>query len=237
MSVLLLVRHGQATFGLGTYDRLSEHGQQQARRLAEVLTERGVTVDRIIAGDLERQRETAEIIASTLGGGLTVQIDPGWNEYDHMPLIARVKPMYRKQWLMVADLARTGNPNRRLQEIIDQALEQWVGDDSAEHPPANEQGDGEATETFSQYRSRIDRALLTASEQSGTTLVVSSAGTITAAIAPLIGLPDTAWPGMHRVMVNTSMTKVVRGQRGLSFISFNEHGHLEGVPGLSITYR
>ncbi len=32
------------------------------------------------------------------------------------------------------------------------------------------------------------------------------------------------------------MTKIVRGQRGITLVSFNEHGHLEGVPGLRITY-
>ena len=241
MSVILLVRHGQATFGLGTYDRLSEHGQLQASRLAEVLSERGIQVDRIISGDLERQRETAEILASGLGGGLSVGIDPGWNEYDHLPLIARVKPMYRKHWFMVADLARTRDPNRRLQEIIDEALTRWVDDDAgaaeatdalvaADMPDAD-------TETFTQYRERIQRSLDTVAAQSGTTVVVSSAGTITAGVAPLFGLPASAWTDLHRVMVNTSVTKVVHGQRGLSLISFNEHGHLEGVPGLKITYR
>lgn len=278
MSVVLLVRHGQANFGLGTYDRLAEHGQAQVRRLAEVLGTRGVKVDRIISGDLDRQRETAEILASVLGGGLPVGIDPGWNEYDHMPLIARVKPMYKKHWLMVADLARTGNPNRRLQEIIDTALMRWVAEDEpsvrqplpvldsegvadpaiAEAQAIVDPRNGEVllrpeggvhemdlpedtasldVESFSAYRRRIDASLEAASAQSGTSIVVSSAGTITAAIAPLIGIPSSAWPSLHRVMVNSSVTKVVRGQRGISLISFNEHGHLEGVPGLQITYR
>ncbi|MDQ8044437.1 MAG: histidine phosphatase family protein [Solirubrobacteraceae bacterium] len=281
MSVLILVRHGQATFGMGTYDRLSDHGQAQARRLGEVLNLRGVKVDRIVSGDLDRQRETAEILSSSLGGRPTA-IDPAWNEYDHMPLIARVKPMYRKHWLMVADLARTGNPNRRLQEIIDKALLHWVaqdarpedaatalrlaaqvdaGDDEGpdeaaqavidprdgsvvRRPPAGDHeldlpaapaGDG--VETFTQYNDRITAALDATSQQSGTTLVVSSAGTIAAAIAPLIGIPSHRWPGLHRVMVNTSVTKVVRGQRGISLISFNDHGHLEGAPGVKVTYR
>ncbi len=234
MSVVLLVRHGQANFGLGTYDQLSEHGQLQARRLAEVLASRGISVDRIVSGDLERQRETADALASVLGGGLTARIDPSWNEYDHMPLIARVKPMYRKHWLMVADLARTGDPNRRLQEIIDTALQRWVEVDGEGDSP---EAPADGVETFSTYSARAQQALDAVSTQSGTSIVVSSAGTITAAIAPLIGIPPSAWPALHRVMVNTSVTKVVRGQRGLSFISFNDHGHLEGVPGVKITYR
>ncbi len=239
MSVVLLVRHGQANFGLGTYDRLSEHGQEQARRLGQVLVKRGLTVDRVIAGDLERQRETAELVARELGGGLTVGIDPRWNEYDHLPLIARVKPMYRKHWLMVADLARSGNPNRRLQEILDEALAQWVADEAT---PGGEAGADRADrapddETFGDYRRRIDAALDAVSSQAGVSVVVSSAGTIAAAVAPLLGVPIAGWPNLHRVMVNSSLTKVVRGRRGLSLISFNEHGHLEGAPGLAITYR
>lgn len=234
MSVVLLVRHGQANFGLGTYDQLSDHGQLQARRLAEVIAGRGITVDRIVSGDLERQRETADAIADVLGGGLAARIDPSWNEYDHLPLIARVKPMYRKHWLMVADLARTGDPNRRLQEIIDTALQRWV---DADQHGAPQDPPGDDVETFAAYSARAQQALETVSEQAGTSIVVSSAGTITAAIAPLIGIPSSAWPALHRVMVNTSVTKVVRGQRGLSFISFNDHGHLEGVPGVKITYR
>jgi broad specificity phosphatase PhoE len=280
VSVLILVRHGQATFGMGTYDRLSDHGQAQTRRLGEILGVRGVKVDRIVSGDLDRQRETAEILASTLGGRPT-SIDPAWNEYDHMPLITRVKPMYRKHWLMVADLARTGNPNRRLQEIIDKALLHWVADASPpdtaaamrrladaagpdddggpdraalavidprdgsviERPPSGEHEldipnqDGTDVETFTQYSARIAGALDRVSQQPGTTVVVSSAGTIAAAVAPLIGVPPHEWPGLHRVMVNTSVTKVVRGQRGISLISFNDHGHLEGAPGVKVTYR
>ncbi|MEH3054059.1 MAG: histidine phosphatase family protein [Patulibacter minatonensis] len=268
MSVVLLVRHANATFGLGSYDQLSEQGVDQARRLATVLAERSLPVERIVCGSLERQRRTAEILATALGDR-PVSIDPRWNEYEHMPLIARVKPMYRRHWLMVADLARTGNPSRRLQEIIDRALAQWVDDTLGEHP---EEGDpaladapaivdprsgellqrpddgrheldlpddpaDDGIESFVAYRERARRALEEVSLQPGTSIVVSSAGTIAAAAAPLLGIEPRGWPGLQRVMVNTSVTKVVRGQRGITLVSFNEHGHLEGVPGLKVTYR
>lgn len=236
MSVVLLVRHGQATFGLGTYDRLSEHGELQAKRVAEVLRERGVSVDRVLSGDQERQRDTAHSIATELVIDGGVQIDRRWNEYDHMPLIARVKPSYRKKWLMVADLARSGDPSRRLQDIIDTALLQWVEDDGLP-AAATDPEPGEVFDTFAVYRERIAAALDDVTEQPGTSLVVSSAGTITAAIAPLIGVPPSAWPAMHRVVVNASITKVVRGRRGLSLISYNEHGHLEGRDDVQVTYR
>ncbi len=100
-----------------------------------MFAERGLPVERIVAGSLQRQRDTAELIATAFGGR-PVTIDPRWNEYDYMPLIARVKPMYRRHWLMVADLARTGNPSRRLQEVIDRALAAWVDDGDAAPPVA-----------------------------------------------------------------------------------------------------
>lgn len=270
MSVVLLVRHAHATFGLGSYDKLSDQGRDQARRLAEVFAERGLPVERIVAGSLQRQRDTAELIATAFGGR-PVTIDPRWNEYDYMPLIARVKPMYRRHWLMVADLARTGNPSRRLQEVIDRALAAWVDDGEAPRPlPAAEDeslvdapaivdprsgellerpeggrheldlpDDAAAlqVESFDAYSARIRAALDEVSQQSGMSIVVSSAGTIAAAAAPLLGIAPTGWPGLQRVMVNTSVTKVVRGQRGITLVSFNEHGHLEGVPGIKVTYR
>ncbi|MBJ7471265.1 MAG: histidine phosphatase family protein [Solirubrobacteraceae bacterium] len=237
MSVVLLVRHGQANFGLGNYDKLSEHGQAQALRLAEVLAGRGQTVDRIISGDLDRQRETAKVLSSVLGGGRTVTVDPRWNEYDHTRLIARVKPMYKKQWVMVADLARAKHPHRRLQEILDESLARWVSDGDLPAVHADAEAPEPDVESFAAYSERIAGALDQVSSEQGTSLVVSSAGTIAAAIAPLLGVPARAWPDLQRVMVNSSVTKVVRGQRGISLISFNEHSHLEGVPGLKITYR
>lgn len=270
MSVVLLVRHAHATFGLGSYDKLSDQGRDQARRLAEVFSERGVPVERIVCGSLQRQRDTAEILATALGGR-SVTVDPRWNEYEYMPLIARVKPMYRRHWLMVADLARTGNPSRRLQEIIDRALAAWVDDAHgpsvalpeeidalADAPAVVDPRSGELlrrpqdgrheldlpedpasleVESFDEYSNRIHEALDDISLQSGLSIVVSSAGTIAGAAAPLLGIPPTGWPALQRVMVNTSVTKVVRGQRGITLVSFNEHGHLEGVPGIKVTYR
>lgn len=272
MSVVLLVRHAHATFGLGSYDKLSDHGWEQARRLATVLSERGLAVERIVCGSLQRQRDTAEVLANTLGDR-PITIDARWNEYEYMPLIARVKPMYRRHWVMVADLARTGNPSRRLQEVIDEALARWVSGGAEAEAAGPADGESEAdllaaapaivdprtgdllerpaegrheldlpegipeVGSFVEYSARLAQALDDVSALSGVSIVVSSAGSIAAAAAPLLGVTPTGWPALQRVMVNTSVTKVVRGQRGITLVSFNEHGHLEGVPGLKVTYR
>ena len=85
---LWLVRHGQAAFGTGDYDRLTELGRQQSVWLGEHLARMGTRFDRICAGTLRRQQETAEAITGVIGG--EVETIPGFEEYDARRLMARV---------------------------------------------------------------------------------------------------------------------------------------------------
>jgi alpha-ribazole phosphatase len=79
MTTLLLIRHGQTDWNLeGRYTGqsdvpLNETGREQARELAALLVAEQVPPDVIYASDLERARETAEIIAGRFG--LPVQTD------------------------------------------------------------------------------------------------------------------------------------------------------------------
>ena len=59
MGVVLLVRHGQASFGADDYDVLSETGWEQSRLLGGWLADRKVVPDVILRGDMRRHRETA----------------------------------------------------------------------------------------------------------------------------------------------------------------------------------
>jgi broad specificity phosphatase PhoE len=65
MGKLHLVRHGQASFFEENYDRLSELGELQSRKLAEYWMRYEIPVDQVYTGPLERQRRTAEVIAET----------------------------------------------------------------------------------------------------------------------------------------------------------------------------
>ena len=50
MSSILLVRHGQASFGAADYDNLSDVGHEQSRVLGAALAARGVSPDVVVAG-------------------------------------------------------------------------------------------------------------------------------------------------------------------------------------------
>src|SRR5437773_1127483 len=63
MSTLVLVRHGQARAFDADSDRLTEMGEEQARRVGQYFVQSGVELDEVCVGTLVRQRRTLELVA------------------------------------------------------------------------------------------------------------------------------------------------------------------------------
>lgn len=110
MKQILLVRHGQASFGKRDYDALSERGHEQARVLGRALAEQGVVPDLVVRGGLRRHEETVAGMLTGLGESIPEQVDVGWDEFDFQHLIEVVRPRYRNRVVMMADLAKGGRP-------------------------------------------------------------------------------------------------------------------------------
>lgn len=86
MSLMHLVRHGQASAGTDNYDRLSSIGQEQSRILGQWWLMQGFSPKAAFHGTLERQRDTATLSLKALEQNN--QVPPmsehvGLNEYDH----------------------------------------------------------------------------------------------------------------------------------------------------------
>jgi len=69
MSVLVLVRHSQASLFADDYDALSPLGETQARLLGEFWARRQTDFDEVYCGPRARQRQTAEIVGSAFTQG------------------------------------------------------------------------------------------------------------------------------------------------------------------------
>ena len=69
MSVLVLVRHGQASFSADDYDRLSPAGEAQARRLGDYWTRQAEVFDEVYVGPRRRQQQTADLVGGQLPVG------------------------------------------------------------------------------------------------------------------------------------------------------------------------
>ena len=236
MSRLLLVRHGQASFGAKEYDALSDLGTEQSRVLGRSLLSRGSAPDLVLRGTMRRHVQTADAVLEGAELDVPVQLDDGWDEFDFQQVVEVHKPMYRNRTLMKADLARTLRPVQAFQEVFEAATARW----------ASGENDGDYAESFPAFRSRVTEALDRAEELAAdhrVVAIVTSGGPIAMAAALLtagrnVDAPAlaTLWAALNRVSVNTGVTKVIAGKRGLSMSTYNEHTHLETDARL-LTYR
>ncbi len=212
MSVVYLVRHGQASFGQADYDVLSPVGERQARVVGEELAARGVRPADVLSGRLLRQRRTAEIAVAAAGLDVEVAEDVRWNEYDHIGLVADfVDP--------------PPTDPREFQSALDKALLSW-----ARGEPAAIAG------AFADFAA-AGAAAMAAAADGGTAVVFTSGGVVAALCAGLLGLGPDGVVALNRVAVNAAITKVVIGRSGSTLVSFNEHGHFEGSRRDLLTYR
>jgi broad specificity phosphatase PhoE len=222
MGVVLLVRHGQASFGSDDYDVLSETGWEQGQLLGAWLAERAVTPTVVVRGDMRRHRETAEAMLAGAGWSAEVAVDTGWDEFDHLGVVGAFPD------------APVGELDRRaFQQVFELATERWT---AGGH-------DGDYPESWPGFVGRVRTALDAACAQAGpggTVVVVSSGGPIAAACAALVDpAADDAsyarlWNRFNTVVVNSSVSRVVVGSTGPRLLTFNEHPHLEGE---TLTYR
>lgn len=239
MGTLYLVRHGQASFGSGDYDRLSELGHLQGRLAGEDMAARGIRPDLVIHGGMRRQRETAEALVAGAGWGTdaatdtdaatetgaatgtALESDARWAEYDADEVLTAARDAGAVTGQGTLDHAGDSDEAKReFQRQLDAALGHWSG-----------------LEAFARYRTGAEAALADAAERTGsgcTTVVVSSAGTVSLAVAGLLADPEGVvgvWARLQRVTVNTGIARVVVGRGGLTCVAVNEHQHLERAAG------
>lgn len=232
MPAVLLVRHGQASFGAKDYDVLSPLGHRQAEILAERLVALPVVPDRAVTGSLRRQIDTAAPLAAR--ADVMSSRDPRFDEYDHEALVAAAVSAAPGELFgaetprdLASHLAASPDPERAFQEVLEVSLARWVAGTDDGH-----------TETYDGFRARVRAGLdeVVAAGGAATTVVVTSGGVIAALAADALGLDPAGWARLNTVIVNTSVTRLVIGRRGTTMVALNDHAHLEADPAL-VTYR
>jgi broad specificity phosphatase PhoE len=221
MSQILLVRHGQASWGAADYDVLSSLGEKQAHVLGQAIATRGIRPDLVVRGAMKRHRQTAE--HAGVGGDWSPEVveDDGWNEFDHVQMLSMHPPRYGEG----EEMSRA-----EFQKWFEEATLRWTGGGH----------DGDYDETFAAFGLRVDAALRRTAERlepDQTAVVFTSGGPISWVATSLLGGGPEIWVQLNPVTVNSSVSKVVVGRRGMTMVSFNEHSHLEVAGDGFITYR
>lgn len=231
---LLLIRHGQASFGAGDYDRLSAVGERQARLLGQRFAATGFRPQHLLSGELKRQRATlaglrAEVPGSTLAWPEPAHT-PALNEYDHEALLRAYLPRVIAE-LGVGGAAVLFAEPRLFQKAFVRVMRHWQSASPA---------DSELPESWRQFQDRVLAGLhsLAESAEGESVLAISSGGPIACALQYALGLDDEAMLNLNWSIANASLSELHYRGGIWRLQRFNDIAHLEfaGEAGL-ITYR
>lgn len=220
MTILTLVRHGQASFGGANYDHLSPLGHRQSLLLGEHWRRIGTRFDTCHSGEMARQRDTAQRLLEGIGGGEPVTIHPAFNEYDfigilrgYLPLLAREQPQF------ALDSGKLYKEPKLFQSAFEQCIGCWLGERTPE---------GSALESWKHFSARVRDGLLeVAPREREHAVVVTSGGVIAVALREALKLSDEIAFQLNWRIYNASVHQFQVGKRGLSLMRFNDIAHLE----------
>lgn len=220
MSTLYLVRHGQASFGTDNYDQLSSVGREQVQLLGQFFVETGEKIDRIYSGALQRQRETADIVAAALGLAEPVAIDSAFDEYDGDVILRSFAASLTPEQLAEAGWPGLKTDRRRFQFFLERAARAWVDAriEAADMVP------------WLGFHGRITTALteiMTREGRSKTLLLSTSGGVIGTIVAHVLGLSNHMGVELNWAVHNASITRLIYSADKVSLSMFNALPHLE----------
>jgi broad specificity phosphatase PhoE len=207
MGELVLIRHGQASFGTDDYDRLSPLGFEQAQWLGKYFAARGIGFQRVISGTLRRHLETLRGIDASV----EPELMPSLNEFDFFGLVKiflQQNPEYGP--------VDFGNV-REFFLALRKALPLW-SEGGIENPP----------ESWDSFQTRIRdslTALMTTDVER--VLVVSSGGPISALLREVLQLSVRNMMDINLQTANTSITRLHFKNGKARLQSFNGIPHLD----------
>lgn len=232
MTTLVLVRHGQASFGTHNYDRLSELGIRQSEVLGAHWARLGIRWDAAYSGDMSRQKDTGRLALAASGDAVATTALPEFNEYDadqvvrgYLPVIARKHPeLSLDRRALFAD-------RKTFQRFFEKVVACWLAGETPDGPPA---------EPWAAFRDRCLHGLRTISEPGGrqSKVVFTSGGVITVALQAALAVDDATAFRLNWRIYNAGLHVFRFGRSGLQLLGFNNVSHLElaGDPAL-LTYR
>jgi broad specificity phosphatase PhoE len=229
LSKLYLIRHGQA--GLRhDYDRLSNLGQTQSRRLGEYLAAQGLRFDAVYAGQLTRQQQTAEEVSGAYrNAGVAfpeIVTDPTWNEFDLdqvyrdlAPQLSAADPVFRAEYEeMLRQAEDHASEIHRTWSNCDMAVVRaWIAGRHACNG-----------ESWMEFQQRVTRShdRLQAHARGETVAVFTSATPISIWIGAAMGVNNGRVLRLAGVMYNSAVSSLRLRDGDMTLFSFNSAAHL-----------
>ncbi len=226
MSVLLLVRHGQASALAADYDQLSPVGYEQARALGEHWAGAGERFDRVFVGPLRRQRQTLAAVADVYR-----QRGLEWPRHIAMPELdehhgPRVIEHYSADLFREIGRSETERDTRgqagslrRYLEIYEIGTRRWIGG-ILKTPPG--------LESWADFRARVESGVgrISSGGRGRRVAAFTSGGATAAAVGLALGLDDEKVLELSWRIRNGSLTELLFSGGRLALNTFNTTPHL-----------
>jgi broad specificity phosphatase PhoE len=236
MSTLYLIRHGQASFGIQNYDKLSERGILQSRVFAEHILAHDVKFSALYTGAMARHQETLAPLLSLYAerGHALPPVDKmeEFNEYDWLHVISEIFPQLMKEdpslnW----DMAKLLSDKKTFQRIFETAILRWAsGNYTSSSLPK-----------WEDFLSRVHRGIDRIMKNHGTgenIAVFTSGGPISAVMQKVLHLSYEDTVKISWLIINASITRFKFTHDRMMLSTFNEHTYLELYTGDNlVTYR
>ena len=211
MTIIHLVRHGQASFGKKDYDNLSEIGLEQAFRLGQYFKTLNINFDKILVGTLKRQIQTYNQIIKSYDKSIDYESTPLLNEYD----VKSVLMGYVKGRCLTKDELHDQKIHFNL---LRSAVAAWSENKISRY----------VNETWYEFDERAQKCLkIINNTKPKSILVVSSGGTISMILKQILSLPSYQFVNLHFQIFNSSYSKIIISEFGMSLSLFNSIAHLD----------
>jgi broad specificity phosphatase PhoE len=230
MTEIVLVRHGQASYGKANYDKLSQLGEQQAIWLGEYLAHNQIDFDALWRGDMFRHEETAlgilkgisqycasnqengELLSAKMSDS-HIEVYPGLNEFDFQSVadaFIALEPSAKP-----ADDA----PRSEFYRLLKKSMLAWS---------SGKLDDMGLPESWQNFQNRV-MDTLNAAVASGKKRVVlsTSGGAIAMAVGQVLGTDAATMVNLNLQIRNTSITQIYANKHSMHLHQFNGIPHLE----------
>lgn len=233
MSTLYLVRHGQASFLEDDYDRLSDLGGEQARKLGAHWLAEGVVINEVYSGALRRQRETEHAVGEVFRNAGVVWPDatilPGLDEYraeDFMDVLTEELGAREPDVRELAESYQQASDGPAVYKSFHRLLEAIM----RHYVVADYQASG--FESWREFHHRVTTALARIRDQreaSGRKIAVfTSAGAIGVAVQTVSQAPEQIAVELSWRVLNASITAFEFRPGRITLDCFNAVTHLRG---------